>query len=49
MQVAIDETVIEGVGTNLDFLYRLLNNQDVLDNKFDIEFIDRLIKEDVHD
>lgn len=49
MQVAIDETVIEGVGTNLDFLYRLLNNQDVLDNKFDIEFIDRLIKEDAHD
>lgn len=42
MQVAIEETVIEGVGTNLDFLYQLLNNNDFLANNFDIEFIERL-------
>jgi acetyl-CoA carboxylase biotin carboxylase subunit len=46
MQVAIEETVIDGVGTNLDFLYQLLNNPDFLNNKFDIEFIDRLIEEE---
>lgn len=44
MQVAIEETVIEGVGTNLDFLYQLLNNPDFLANNFDIEFIERLTK-----
>lgn len=41
MLVAIDETVINGIETNLDFLYRLLQTNQFQQNQFDIEFIER--------
>lgn len=44
LQVAISETVIMGVPTNLDFVDQLIHNAKWLDNQFDIEFIDEVVK-----
>lgn len=41
MLVAINETVISGINTNLDFLNRLLNTNQFQQDQFDIEFIER--------
>lgn len=41
MLVAINETVISGINTNLDFLNRLLHTEQFQQNQFDIEFIER--------
>jgi len=41
MLVAINETVITGIETNLDFLNRLLRTNQFQQNQFDIEFIER--------
>ncbi|MTV81581.1 acetyl-CoA carboxylase biotin carboxylase subunit [Secundilactobacillus folii] len=41
MLVAIDETVISGINTNLDFLNRLLRTKQFQEDQFDIEFIER--------
>ncbi|GAX00649.1 acetyl-CoA carboxylase biotin carboxylase subunit [Secundilactobacillus silagei] len=41
MLVAINETVIAGINTNLDFLNHLLQTHHFQENQFDIEFIER--------
>ncbi|WP_203650159.1 acetyl-CoA carboxylase biotin carboxylase subunit [Secundilactobacillus yichangensis] len=41
MLVALNETVITGIETNLDFLNRLLRTNQFQQNQFDIEFIER--------
>ena len=45
MQSALGEVIIEGVDTNVNYQYTLLNNPDFLSGNIDIEFIDRLQKE----
>ncbi|MDN2454309.1 acetyl-CoA carboxylase biotin carboxylase subunit [Lactobacillus sp. UCMA15818] len=42
MRTALDETVIAGVNTNLDFLVQLLNEPDYIANKTDINWLDKL-------
>ena len=42
MKNALDETVISVVNTNLDFLMQLLNESDYVENKTDINWLDKL-------
>ena len=39
MKSAIAELVIEGIDTNRDFLYQILENKNFVDNKYDTSFI----------
>jgi acetyl-CoA carboxylase biotin carboxylase subunit len=42
MKMALDETVISGINTNLDFLLQLLTEPDYLQLKADINWLDQL-------
>lgn len=42
MQTALGEVVIEGIETNVDYQYEILNHPDFIGGKTDIEFIERL-------
>lgn len=42
MHSALGEVIIEGVETNIDYLYELMENRDYRAGEFDIEFIERL-------
>lgn len=39
MKGALDECVIDGVETNIDFLYKILDNEDFKSGNFDTSFI----------
>ena len=39
MKSAIAELVIEGIDTNRDFLYQILENKNFVENKYDTSFI----------
>lgn len=41
MQSALGEVIIEGVDTNVDYQYEILQDQDYLDGNVDVEFIQR--------
>ena len=41
MKSAIAELVIEGINTNRDFIYKILENQDFENNNYDTSFIER--------
>jgi len=45
MRVTLEELVIEGVKTNQDFCYRILNNNDYIKGSFDTGFIVKTIDE----
>ena len=45
MQSALGEVIIEGIQTNVDYQYEILNNKDFLDGNIDIEFIENINKE----
>ena len=42
---ALGEVIIEGVDTNVNYQYALLNHPDFLAGNIDIEFIDRIQQE----
>ena len=42
MQTALGEVIIEGVDTNVDYQYELLNHPDFMSGNIDIEFIERM-------
>ncbi|KRL05779.1 Acetyl-CoA carboxylase, biotin carboxylase [Liquorilactobacillus oeni DSM 19972] len=42
MQIAIEQTVVEGIRTNLDFLMQLLQEPDFIKNTTDVNWIDLL-------
>ena len=42
MQSALGEVIIEGVDTNVDYQYEILNHPDFLSGDFDITFIEKL-------
>ena len=44
MQSALGEVIIEGIQTNVDYQYEILNNKDFLDGNIDIEFIENMNK-----
>ena len=46
MRSALDEMVVMGVETNLDFQYQLMNNREFCEGKADTGFIERLLKLD---
>ncbi len=43
MKRALEETVIEGVDTNIDFLFRIIRNSNFLRGKYDTSFIEKEI------
>lgn len=42
MKSALGEVIIEGIDTNIDYLYELINHPDYQSGNVDIEFIERL-------
>ena len=44
MKRALEETVIEGVDTNIDFLFEIIRNPNFIRGNFDTSFIEREIK-----
>lgn len=46
MQSALGEVIIEGIQTNVDYQYEILNNKDFLEENIDIEFIENMNKEE---
>lgn len=42
MQSALGEVIIEGIHTNIDYQYELLQNPDFISGNFDINFIEKL-------
>ena len=46
MRSALDEMVVMGVETNLDFQYQLMNNREFCEGKADTGFIERLLRLD---
>ena len=46
MRSALDEMLIMGVETNLDFQYRILKNPEFCEGKADTGFIERILRLD---
>ena len=44
MRSALGEVIIEGIDTNVDYLFELINHPDFIDGNIDIEFIANLDK-----
>ena len=42
MQSALGETVIEGIDTNIDYQYEILNHPDYLSGNVDVGFIQKM-------
>jgi acetyl-CoA carboxylase biotin carboxylase subunit len=45
MRQALEEFIIEGITTNIDFNYYILNDPDYINGAFDVGFIEGLLKE----
>lgn len=45
MKRALEETVIEGVDTNIDFLLKIIKNRDFIRGDYDTSFIEKEILE----
>lgn len=43
MKRALEETVVEGIDTNIDFLYKIITNQNFIRGNFDTSFISKEI------
>lgn len=41
MRSALGEVVIEGIDTNVDYEYEIINNSDYISGNFDVDFIDK--------
>ena len=41
MKRALDECVIDGIDTNIDFLYKILEDEDFVNGTFDTSFISK--------
>ena len=39
MKSALGEFVIDGISTNIDFLYKILEDEDFINNNYDTSFI----------
>mgnify|MGYP001647350196 FL=1 len=47
MSTAIEEMVVVGVGTNLDFQYAILNNETFKEGRADTSFIEKFLRGEV--
>lgn len=45
MKRALSEFLVDGVDTNIEFLIKLLQNEDVVNNNYDTSYIERWLKE----
>ena len=45
MRVALEELIIDGVKTNIEFHYLTLHNKTFIEGNYDTGFFDRFIKE----
>lgn len=45
MRSALGEVVIEGIDTNIDYEYEIINNSEFISGNFDVDFIDRFNKD----
>ena len=43
MKRALEECVIEGIDTNIDFLFKILSNEHFINNDYDTSFIEKFI------
>ncbi len=43
MKRALEECIIDGIDTNIDFLYKILENEDFISGNFDTSFISKLL------
>lgn len=43
MKSAVSEFVIDGITTNIDFLYKILENEDFVNNNYDTSFINKML------
>ena len=41
MKRALEECVIEGIDTNIDFLFKILSNEHFVNNDYDTSFIEK--------
>ena len=41
MKSALGEFVIDGIDTNIDFLYKILENENFITNNYDTSFISK--------
>ena len=41
MKRALEETVIEGVDTNIDFLFQIIRNKNFIRGEYDTSFIEK--------
>ena len=44
MKRALEECVIEGIDTNIDFLFNILSNKNFIENDYDTSFIEKNLK-----
>jgi acetyl-CoA carboxylase biotin carboxylase subunit len=44
MKRALEECVIDGIDTNIDFLYKILENEDFIAGNFDTSFINKFLE-----
>ena len=44
MKRALEETVIEGVDTNIDFLFKIIKNPDFIRGNFDTSFVEMILE-----
>lgn len=42
MQSALGEVIIEGIDTNVDYQYEIVNHPDFISGDIDIEFIEKM-------
>ena len=43
MKSAISEFVVDGITTNIDFLYKILENENFINNNYDTSFINKVM------
>ena len=41
MKSALGEFVVDGIDTNIDFLYKILENENFINNNYDTSFISK--------
>ena len=45
MRIALEELIIDGIKSNIEFHYILLHNAKFVEGKYDTSFIDNFVKE----
>ena len=43
MKRALEECIIDGIDTNIDFLYRILEDENFITGNFDTSFINKML------